>query len=275
MQEVVPFIVSLGHQEEIIRFCSGLEEQTGLDYFVVYVLFNNGKKFVISNFFPVLSAYYQDGYFRQDYSTQEELISDRSYYICDETPSVSNEFAQILENKFSIYRTFNTIRHSQECSFVFGGAKKSKVDNPHKFYTQSKQDFDQFCTHFISNANLLIKQYNPEYKHSLILNDEIYLKKIVQQKQNPKSLTEREKECLIWAAEGKTAEETGMILNISKETIQKHRRSIIQKLDCPNLCSAIFKAITEGSLGNLCQYPNKNNFQLKANYMWQYNNVVR
>ena len=56
-------------------------------------------------------------------------------------------------------------------------------------------------------------------------------------------LSEREKEVLRWSADGKTAEDIGNILHLSKSTINFHLRNAMFKLDAPNKTNAVVKAI--------------------------------
>ena len=57
-------------------------------------------------------------------------------------------------------------------------------------------------------------------------------------------LTGRERECLRWAAEGKTAWEIGQIMGISERTAVFHINNVIQKLDAANKTQAIVRALT-------------------------------
>ena len=67
---------------------------------------------------------------------------------------------------------------------------------------------------------------------------------INQMKLNPiVELSKREKEILKWAGDGKTADEIGLILNLSHSTINFHLRKAMFKLNAPNKTSAIVKAI--------------------------------
>jgi DNA-binding CsgD family transcriptional regulator len=59
-------------------------------------------------------------------------------------------------------------------------------------------------------------------------------------------LSPREHECLQWAAEGKTAWETGMILSIAEGSVVKILASAIRKLDCANKPQAVVKALRLG-----------------------------
>lgn len=57
------------------------------------------------------------------------------------------------------------------------------------------------------------------------------------------SLTAREKECLKWAAEGKTAWEIGQIVGITERTTVFHLNNVVQKLGASNKVQAIVRAI--------------------------------
>lgn len=59
-------------------------------------------------------------------------------------------------------------------------------------------------------------------------------------------LSPREKEILLWAADGKTNEETAMILEITERTVRFHLNNIMQKLSVENKTHAVAKAISIG-----------------------------
>ncbi len=63
-------------------------------------------------------------------------------------------------------------------------------------------------------------------------------------------LTDREKKCLLWTAEGKTSHKISVILKISESTVNFHLKNITIKLDCANKTHAVAKAVLLG--------PNKN-----------------
>ncbi|MYZ49889.1 autoinducer-binding protein [Rhizobiales bacterium L72] len=69
-------------------------------------------------------------------------------------------------------------------------------------------------------------------------------------------LTEREQEVLRWAADGKTAWETSVILRISERTVAKHLEAVRRKLDVTTTSQAVAVAlqnreIVVQSMGNL------------------------
>jgi DNA-binding CsgD family transcriptional regulator len=64
--------------------------------------------------------------------------------------------------------------------------------------------------------------------------------------QDTTQLSLREREVLYWAASGKTFEETGMILGISRKTVEAHMYKAMRKLDVYNTPQAVTKAILLG-----------------------------
>ncbi|MGN6584612.1 MAG: helix-turn-helix transcriptional regulator [Rhizobiaceae bacterium] len=64
----------------------------------------------------------------------------------------------------------------------------------------------------------------------------------------PNPLSERERECLFWAAEGKTTDETALILDVSNNTVNGYMQQAIRKLAAPNRAKAIAIAVRNGLL---------------------------
>ncbi len=62
----------------------------------------------------------------------------------------------------------------------------------------------------------------------------------------PVQLTQREKECLLWATEGKTAWETSQILSVSERTVVFHLQNATTKLNVVNRQQAIARAVSLG-----------------------------
>jgi DNA-binding CsgD family transcriptional regulator len=62
-------------------------------------------------------------------------------------------------------------------------------------------------------------------------------------------LSEREKEVLSWCSKGKTAEETGTILGISRRTVEFHINSARRKSSAANVVHVIAQAVRCGVIG--------------------------
>jgi DNA-binding CsgD family transcriptional regulator len=62
------------------------------------------------------------------------------------------------------------------------------------------------------------------------------------------TLSERERECLLWVSVGKTAWETAVILGLSRRTIEFHLKNAVRKLGASNKVHATTTAIRNGLL---------------------------
>jgi DNA-binding CsgD family transcriptional regulator len=63
------------------------------------------------------------------------------------------------------------------------------------------------------------------------------------------SLSPREREVLWWAAEGKSAQEIGEILQIAKRTVDEHTQKAIRKLGAANRTQAVATALRKKLIG--------------------------
>ncbi len=59
-------------------------------------------------------------------------------------------------------------------------------------------------------------------------------------------LTEREKEILLWSAEGKSVYEISVILNTSEDNIKYHLKKVYRRLDVADRMQAVLKSVTLG-----------------------------
>ena len=58
-------------------------------------------------------------------------------------------------------------------------------------------------------------------------------------------LSNRERDCLRWTAEGKSSWDIGMILNISDNTVKNHIRNVLEKLQLHSRMEAVMYAMKE------------------------------
>jgi LuxR family quorum sensing-dependent transcriptional regulator len=66
--------------------------------------------------------------------------------------------------------------------------------------------------------------------------------------QNKARITQREREALSWAANGKTAREIGKLLGIKKRTVEEHFQAAQRKLGAVNRIHAVVLALRDGTI---------------------------
>lgn len=64
--------------------------------------------------------------------------------------------------------------------------------------------------------------------------------------QNKFELTSREHECVFLLIRGKTAKEIGVLLSLSKRTVESYIENIKNKMDCQNKAEILVKAVLNG-----------------------------
>jgi DNA-binding CsgD family transcriptional regulator len=270
-----PLIPSIVYKPTIENLCGTLKSIGDIRYYVLYIIFNDGQKFVLSSTpEKFLSLYWYEKYFIYDHSTDLNLFSKSSYYLCNENLGADVFFKETIESKFSMYRTFYTMRECPECRFVFGALHDYQIHNPDNFYHSIIDKFENFSLDFLEKTIDLIKFHNPAYNRSIILNDKFYRKSIIKRSYKAEQqLTKREVECLYWAAHGKSSDETAIILKIKKNTVEDYRKNIKQKLNCSSMAHAIYEGVKRGYIGafhrinsEFFNIPSLNNDIEKINY---------
>jgi len=243
----LPDILSLLYRNQIDALSVDLKDACKMQYFVMYIIFNDGRKFVVSNIYHMLFSYYAEALYKEDYHCADGLMLPGNYYICDEVNCSSQRFKETLESRFGVYRTYYIERVCGECKFVFGAVTDVKPNDPLLHYRDSIKPFEHFAYQFVLGMKKLIVRHNPQYSSAMVFNDDQYLQSVIYNK----PLSAREKECLYWAARGKSVEETSLILNISIETVKSHRKNTIKKLHVTNVTQAVFQAAKRGLFLNV------------------------
>lgn len=61
-------------------------------------------------------------------------------------------------------------------------------------------------------------------------------------------LTDRQRDCLLWAGRGKTDWEIGRILDISQDTVERHLKAVRERYGVPKRTLAVVHALFDGTL---------------------------
>lgn len=259
MSAQIPLIVSLKYRREIEEFCRSLPN-IGLDHMVMYIVFNDGSRFVLSNIFHMLEAYYAESLYKDDYSFRLETITGIDHFLCHDTVAVSLKFKQMLEERFGIHRAYYLVRECPECVFIFGAIKSQPFKDCASIYQGTREAFEDFCVNFTDQFLDLIIHYNAIYRNAFILTNTAYRKAVIKGGYE-NALSERERECLILASQGKTTKEVARILNISPYTVETHSKNIKEKMNCTTMVEAVMEGILRGVIGSMHPWGMQNAFR--------------
>ncbi|WP_350648291.1 LuxR C-terminal-related transcriptional regulator [Pseudomonas sp. HY13-MNA-CIBAN-0226] len=119
------------------------------------------------------------------------------------------------------------------------------------FITQSTQKTEGITEHFVlARAHIEIDRIELKKARTIIkiMTDEIARKlaELNNGASRAVTLSPREKEILLWGADGKTSEEIAIILGLSQDSINFHHKTIQKKLNTTNRAQAIAHAIVKG-----------------------------
>lgn len=107
----------------------------------------------------------------------------------------------------------------------------SKKENDTAFYKKLKKDYSGLYLFAVYIHEYATKLYDPNV-----------------QIDDAEQLSKRERECLVWAAEGKTASEIGLILGVHERTAIFHLNNSVKKLKANNRQQAIARALVTGQI---------------------------
>lgn len=220
--------------DEINTLTSSFASQLGFDTFV-YALriptqFSESKVIVTSTYPESWLAHY----FENDYSSNDPVLGHCTRHIVpiqweDVAAEASLRGSQIMHEaaEFGLREGVSVPVHSPHGEL---GIFSMSLD-------RTRQSAREITTHSIPYAHLLSAYVHEAVKRVSDLSQP-------QLKQNTLSL--REKECLRWAADGKTSWEIANVLNLSERTVNFHLKNAAVKLEVFSRQHAVVKAIMKG-----------------------------
>ena len=143
----------------------------------------------------------------------------------DLTKKIKNLDSNIKVIMVSMYEDQNIIKESY----------KNKADG-YLSKNSNKHDFKKAIKHAFNDS----KYTNLEIKETSTFQDNLTIKY---------SLTKREKEILSYLIKEKSNLEIGILLSISKRTVETHRKNIMLKLDVKNSIGIAVKTLKHNLLG--------------------------
>lgn len=240
LQNKIEKISTANCEQDIVDICSAIAEDLETSYFTYTLLlpndFHNHRYKRISNINSTWADRYEtksyvliDPIFKQCIQSFIPVFWDTQRYdLKKESVEAKNMFedahqhglrAGILVSVFDFYGANGVFEL---------GLDADLYNNQSRKHLERIAPYLSYLGGFIHHA--MIK----------ILNQEEYEQK--------EPLTKREKDCLCWAADGKTASEIGSKLFISENTVKFHSKNIMKKLGAKNTVQALAIGILNGEI---------------------------
>lgn len=201
----------------------------------VIIILNNGDHAWISDTAHSVSAQWNHDY--------DHLLNRRDLWQYQDVIFYKDLEQTQANNRESF--AYCIVRHSSDCIILATYAPHKPCLNSQKLYEETVDEIEKSTYDILNNALADFCHKLPSLTTSRFANDERYRFAIIRNRQvkcpMPK-LTHSELKVLYWASQGKTAEETAIILDLSKNTIITYRKTATEKLEAANITHAVYLA---------------------------------
>jgi DNA-binding CsgD family transcriptional regulator len=236
--ELIDAARNAGSVEEVHGLCSELCDRAGFDFFiygaVLPVSLVRPQTLIISGYPSDWWGHYQDrGYFTIDPVVRHTTSSHTVPLVWNDIDPESNPHADLVREFMSEAADFGLV---SGVSFPVHGQQGETAI----LSLASREYHVRACARIV--RVMPIGQLLAGYIHEAALRVFCEGKVLLHRP----DLTERERECLLWAAEGKTSWDISQILGISERTVLFHLQNAAQKLNVSNRAQAVARAVAQG-----------------------------
>lgn len=236
MESKIEASLAVKTAEEIHSLCSELCQALGFDYFLYWLQFPTS---FVNPEYVIISGFPEDWW--THYNTQGYMTIDPTVLHCT-TGVVPLKWDEINPDKSGAgKRVRNFMSEAWDFGLRSGASFPVHGSNGEAaiFSLVSDQHNTNARSHVLEHLAIgqLLSGYVHEAVRRVIVDAEGPIPKV--------QLTERERECLTCAAEGKTAWEAAQILTISERTVIFHLQNAAQKLQVTNRPQAVARAVSQ------------------------------
>lgn len=251
----LPFTVG----EEMKQICQPLFDASDLTFFEYIKSYNNGSYITLCNNLDWLENYFTKQYYNVSYFRGNPKSYQKSC-VFNSTLNKGTECIKDAIEGYGIDHVFSIIEpFNGGCEFfLFGTHPDNK--NIVNFYINHLDSLRRFIYYFHEKAEpLLLKHEADKFKSpfsyvkldddTTAANDAHIVNKHVFKPSRYKingmhniTLSQREVECIYWLSKGKTSFETGIILNLSQRTVEKHLNNAKEKFGCSRISRLLYLA---------------------------------
>jgi DNA-binding CsgD family transcriptional regulator len=242
--------------DEIRSLSTPLDVHLKINYFTFKRTYLDGAKIYLFNH----PAYYQHWFEKEYYlignREAKPTLYENGYDLWEHLPDPFNLYQEGADN-FNIANGLTiTRKHELYYDFFFFATTKANTWIK-SVYINKREIFERFCDYYLEAASGIIEQAaeskiilpfsKPLETNRSDINFEKFLNEInIDINTGLESLTQREAECAVHLATGKSYKEIAMTFGLSARTVEEHSYNIRQKLHCRNkseLISCLTKLI--------------------------------
>lgn len=224
--------------DEITQLCRAVSTSLGFEAFVYALRIPtrvSEARLIVINGYP---ESWIEHYFESDFNLHDPILD-----YCRKHVVPVAWHAPGLVNSAESERVMN---EATEFGLRFGVSVPLHSPNGELGVLSMALDQRMVAAHAIAERALPYAQMMAGYVHEAV-------RRVFSLTDNEKeqALTEREHECLRWAADGKTSWEIGQLLNLSERTVNFHLNNATLKLDASNRQHAVVRAVLKGLIQHL------------------------
>ena len=194
--------------------------------------------------------------FQHNYTGWERADSLLSYAFIKDKRTI---FPEDLENdpiqshieknyaKAGLHRGYIISKYCQDCCVLISYNTKEK-ENSQELYKRTAYDINEFSIAFINEMLPSFLKELPELKSTRFGLEKEFRNNALTANLNPTiktQLNETEQSILYWSAQGKSAEETSIILGLKNNTINSYRKKILSKMNTTSITQAVYIASSQ------------------------------
>ncbi len=279
-EEAVAALLAPSHQyaSEIKAICKPLFDYLGFNCFSYHRFYDKKRYLLLSTHPDISERYWLEKWYAYDPNLIfPELYGPGRYfwdvhYDCELTKSG----IKMIYEKYNLRDGLNIFSEHDDYQLAVSFAGPGDRSEVCKVYRDHMYFLDQFVEYFQHRAQGIIKQcekncieimdiiqvsdfdhVTEEYRQKVLSNNAqkqaafLELMQTIPQAKKPEDkvsaieklpdLSLRQSQCAHLLLDGKTAEESGKILKISKRTVEEHIKAMRQKLQCANRTDLIMK----------------------------------
>ena len=218
--------------------------------FTLIRVYDTGERFAISNMADLMEFYYFKSDYYKTYPLEVLHREVPNGYLLANSFGVSDAVVMARE-KFNCDNILVFIDHHKKYTDLWHFGGDADNHNLVNMYFQNLKYLQKFMWHFKESAQdiILLNELNKmklvdyeSHYEKMKFNFQENLKKMSNQAPLPPikryivdkgvHVSQREIECASWCLKGKSAEETGVILGISKKTVEVHLANLKKKFNC-------------------------------------------